>query len=110
MTVIRKHAAPAALGAMLLAALAAPYLIPAEPNSAIFRNGTLGLLLVAAAAWPAYEAFSRADRRTLACGLGWVCSFRLPWGWAPSWRTTTVCSREWAAWCAASPCPSWPRR
>ena len=80
MTVIRKYAAPAALGAMLLAALAAPYLIPAEPNSAIFRNGTLGLLLVAAAAWPAYEAFSRADRRTLACGLGWGLLFSLAMG------------------------------
>ena len=80
MTVIRKHAALAALLAMLLAALAAPYLIPADPDSAVFRNGTLGLLLIAAAAYPAYEAFSRAGRRTLACGLAWGLLFSFAMG------------------------------
>ena len=66
---VRKHSALCALLAALLAAFAAPYLIPANPDSAVFRNGTLGLLLIAEAAYPVCEAFSRANRRTLACGF-----------------------------------------
>lgn len=80
MSFIRRHAALAALCAMLLAAFAAPYLIPADPDSAVFRNGTLGLLLIAASAYPAFEAFSRADRRTLACGLVWGLLLSLAMG------------------------------
>ena len=80
MSFIRRHAALAALLAMLLAALAAPYLIPANPDSAVFRNGTLGLLLVAAAAYPVCEAFSRANRRTLACGFVWGLLFSFAMG------------------------------
>ncbi|MDY5348738.1 MAG: DUF6020 family protein [Candidatus Ventricola sp.] len=80
MSFIRRHAALAALLAMLLAALAAPYLIPANPDSAVFRNGTLGLLLVAAAAYPVCEAFSRVNRRTLACGFVWGLLFSFAMG------------------------------
>ena len=71
MQFIRKHAAPLAALAALLAALAAPYLIPENPDSAVFRSGALGCALLAAAAFPAWEALRRASRRTLVCGLIW---------------------------------------
>lgn len=71
MQFIRKHAAPLAILAALLAALAAPYLIPENPDSAVFRSGALGCVLLAAAAFPAWEALRRASRRTLVCGLTW---------------------------------------
>ena len=77
---VRKHSALCALLAALLAAFAAPYLIPANPDSAVFHNGTLSLLLVAAAAYPACEAFSRANRRTLACGFVWGLLFSFAMG------------------------------
>lgn len=71
MQFIRKHAAPLAALAALLAALAAPYLIPENPDSAVFRSGAFGCALLAAAAFPAWEALRRANRRTLVCGLAW---------------------------------------
>ena len=40
---IRRYAAALAALSMGLLALAAPYLIPANPDSAVFRSGTLGL-------------------------------------------------------------------
>ena len=81
MQFIRKHAAPLALLASLLAAFAAPYLIPENPDSAVFRSGAFGLVLLAAAAFPAWEAMRRADRRTLVCGLIWglLLAAGLPW-------------------------------
>ena len=71
MQFIRKHAAPLAALAVLPAALAAPYLIPESPDSAIFRSGVLGCALLIAAAFPAWDALRRASRRTLVCGLIW---------------------------------------
>ena len=71
MQFIRKHAAPLAALAALLAALSAPYLIPENPDSAVFRSGAFGCALLAAAAFPAWEALRRASRRTLVCGLAW---------------------------------------
>lgn len=71
MPLIRKHAAPLALLAALLCAFAAPFLIPDNPDSAVFRSGTFSCVLLAAAAFPAWEALRRADRRTLIFGLLW---------------------------------------
>ena len=62
---IRKYAQPLSLLAALAALAAAPYLIPENPDSAIFRSGTLGTLLVLACAFPAGQAYAKADRRTL---------------------------------------------
>ena len=56
MPFVRKHAALWALLSCLALAVAAPYLIPADPDSAVFRSGTLGLLLVAAGFFPARRA------------------------------------------------------
>ena len=71
MKLIRKYAFPLTCLAILAAAVAAPYMIPENPDSAVFRSGVFGLLLLCAAGYPAYEALRCADRRTLAAGLVW---------------------------------------
>lgn len=82
MHVIRKHAAPLALLAALLCIAAAPYLIPENPDSEVFRSGTLGILLIFAAFFPVRQAYETADRRMLLCGLafGLLFSFALSLG------------------------------
>ena len=69
MSLIRRYALPLSLFAALMLMIAAPYLIPENPDSAIFRSGTLGAMLIAASAFPLCQAFSRANRRTLVSGL-----------------------------------------
>ena len=67
---IRKYALILSLAAALLFTVSAPYLITENPDSAIFRSGTLGLLLILAATFSSYQSLERADMRTLVCGLG----------------------------------------
>ncbi|MDO5378102.1 MAG: DUF6020 family protein, partial [Clostridia bacterium] len=62
---LKRHASLLALLSVLLAIAAAPYLIPENPDSAVFRSGALGLLLLAGCFVPVREAFLKADRRTL---------------------------------------------
>ena len=69
MAIIRRYSLPLALLAAIAAAVAAPYLVPLNPDSAVFRSGVLGAALVAACSYPAYQAFRQADRRTLVCAL-----------------------------------------
>ena len=69
MSVIRKHAALWALLSCLALAIAAPYLIPANPDSAVFRSGTLGLILEFACFYPIYQAASHAGKRRFVSGL-----------------------------------------
>ena len=71
MQFIRKHAATLTVLTTLLAAFAAPYLIPENPDSAVFRSGALSCVLLLGAAYPAWDALRRANRRTLVCGLTW---------------------------------------
>ena len=71
MKLIRKHALLLSLLSVLAAAFAAPYMIPENPDSMVFRSGVLGLLLLCAAGGPLYTALRRADRRTLSCGIVW---------------------------------------
>ena len=67
---IRKHASLLAMLAVLLGLAAAPYLIPENPDSAVFRSGVLALVLLLACWRPVRDALSRCDSRTLLCGLG----------------------------------------
>lgn len=69
MTWLKKHASACALLAVLTASIAAPYMIPVNPDSAVFRSGTWGALLLLCGYFPVQQAFSRAPRRTLVCGL-----------------------------------------
>ena len=76
---IRKHASLLALLACLAGVVAAPYLIPENPDSQAFRNGTFGALLLFACYFPLQQAFSKANLRTLICaaGFGLLLSFAL---------------------------------
>ena len=74
---LRKHSAACALLAVLAAAVAAPYLIPENPDSAVFRSGVLGVLLLAGCFFPARQAFERHDARSLLYGGGFALLFAL---------------------------------
>lgn len=67
---IRRHAAMLALLTVLLGLYAAPYLIPENPDSEVFRTGTLGTLLMLSCYFPVQQALARADRRTLVTSMG----------------------------------------
>lgn len=77
MQLIRKYALPLTLSCVLAAAFAAPYMIPENPDSMVFRSGVLGLLLLCAAGYPLYTALRLADRRTLSAGVVWGFLFAL---------------------------------
>lgn len=82
MSLIRKYAAPLAALAALLCAVAAPYMIPENPDSAVMRSGTLSLILLCAAAFPVRTAYMHANRRTLTVSLvlGWLFALALSVG------------------------------
>lgn len=63
--IIQKHAVFVTLAAIILCAIAAPFLITENPDSAIFRSGTFGLILLCACFYPAYQALMRIHMRTL---------------------------------------------
>ena len=79
---VRRHSALLAALFVLLAALAAPYLVPEDPDSAVFRSGTLGALLVLAAFFPVRAALERRSVRALlyGCAFALVFSFFLAIG------------------------------
>ena len=72
---IRRYAAALAALSMGLLALAAPYLIPANPDSAVFRSGTLGLILLCACYVPVRRALARHDARSLVYGGAFALIF-----------------------------------
>lgn len=80
MTWIQKYASPLSLLAVLSAACAAPYLIPENPDSLVFRSGTLGLLLLLGCFVPLRDAFARADGRRLTASLAAGYLFALALG------------------------------
>ena len=65
---IRRYASPLALLCAFSGLFAAPYLVPENPDSAVFRSGTLALLLALSCIRPIAEALRRASLRTLLCG------------------------------------------
>lgn len=70
----RRSALLAALFA-LAAALAAPYLAPADPDSAVFRSGTLGAILLLATFFPVRTALERHSARALLYGSAFALIF-----------------------------------
>lgn len=64
----RYHAASAFL-CVLLAAFSTPYLIPENPDHAVFRSGSLGLILLLGAYAPVRRALERHSPRTLVYGM-----------------------------------------
>lgn len=66
---IRKHALLLALLSVLVSAMAAPYLIPADPDSTVFRSGSMGLILLLACVVPVRSAWKQASAAELLCGM-----------------------------------------
>lgn len=81
MVFIRKHAPLLALLSALAALVAAPYLVPGDPDSAVFRSGVFGTLILLACCPVLCQAYARCDRRTLlasaAFGLLLGCALSL---------------------------------
>lgn len=79
---IRRHASLLALLCCLCAIVAAPYLIPENPDSAVFRSGSFGTLLLFACYFPIQQALLKANLRTMICALGFglLLSFALSLG------------------------------
>ena len=77
MSLIRNHAARLAILTVLAAAVVAPYLIPENPDAAVFRNGVLAALLLAGCFIPVRDALLRCTRRELTCGFGYGLLFAL---------------------------------
>lgn len=69
-TLIRRYAAMLALLIVALGLFAAPYLIPENPDSEVFRTGMLGVILMLSCYYPVQQALEKADRRTLVSCLG----------------------------------------
>lgn len=69
MSLIKKYASPLSLLAVIMAIFAAPYLIPENPDSTIFRSGTLGLILLLGCYYPVKESLRRANSRQLSTSL-----------------------------------------
>ena len=74
---IRKYAFPLALLSALACAFAAPYLIPINPDSAVFRSASLGLILLLASTSPLSKAFKEASMAQLLCGMAFGLLFSL---------------------------------
>jgi len=71
MTLIKKHARVLAVLAVLAASVAAPYLIPENPDSPVFRSGVFAALLLIACVQPVHYACVHADLRMLIAGAVW---------------------------------------
>ena len=67
-SMIRKYASVLAPAAVLCACVAAPYLVPADPDSPVFRVGTLGALMLLFCAFPVRDALARHSLRALIYG------------------------------------------
>ena len=78
----KKHSTVLAILAVLAGCLAAPYMIPENPDATVFRSGVLGALLLAGCFFPVREALERCSRRELGCGLvlGLLFAFALSLG------------------------------
>lgn len=79
---LKKYASLAAVAAVLMGVVAAPYLIPENPDSPVFRNGTLGFILLCSTYFPLRDAFFRAKWRVLLSAgiLGFLFSLALSLG------------------------------
>ncbi len=81
-TFLHRHAILCALCCALMMVVAAPYLIPENPDSATFRSGTLGFILLCACALPVCHALRRHTLRAIAygCLFAWIFALCLGLG------------------------------
>ncbi|MBQ2991925.1 MAG: hypothetical protein IJD60_11675 [Clostridia bacterium] len=71
MALIQKHPRLITALSIIMTAVAAPFLIPENPDSAVYRTGTLCVLLLFGCMQPVWYALTHADRRTLFAGICW---------------------------------------
>lgn len=76
-TLIKKYAAPLTALSALALLLAAPYLIPDNPDSAVFRAGSLGVLLILFCCFPVHQALKRHSLRQLVYGMAFALAFSI---------------------------------
>lgn len=74
-SLLKRYAVPLSLLLVLLLAAAAPYFAPADPDSAVFRSGSLSAILALAAFFPIRLSLERHSRRELLCGLAFALVF-----------------------------------
>lgn len=65
---IRKYSAPLALLCVLAAAFVLPYFAPTDPDSAVFRSGSLGAILLLSLYFPVHKAIKAQPLRALFYG------------------------------------------
>ena len=65
---LRKYSAPLAFLCVLACAFVAPYFAPTDPDSAVFRSGSLSLLLMLALYFPVKKALVKQPPRALIYG------------------------------------------
>lgn len=76
-TLLRKHSSLLAAAAVLLCAFAAPYVLPSEPDSEVFRSGSLSFVLLLTCAFPIRRALSGQPPRALRYGCAFAFVFAL---------------------------------
>lgn len=81
-SLLHRHSDLCTLVCALMMVIAASYLIPANPDSATFRSGTLGFIAVAACAVPVRHAFRHHALREVAygCAFAWIFALCLGLG------------------------------
>ena len=72
---IRKYSALLAAGVILLALIAAPYLNTENPDSAVFRSGSLTCILLIACLYPAHRTLRTQSLRALVYGCAFGAIF-----------------------------------
>lgn len=74
---IQKHASALSVLFALMLAAAAPYLVPIDPDSTVFRSAVLPLLLILAAFFPVRHALQTRSRRELGFALAFGLIFTI---------------------------------
>ena len=70
-SLIRRYSGIPTIAAVCAAIIAAPYLIPENPDSPVFRSGVFAALLLIACIHPVYHACIHATPRMLISGMIW---------------------------------------
>lgn len=74
-SLIRRHRALISILSAIMLLFAAPYLIPENPDTPVFRSGVLSMLLVFACSFPACQSLKRHSLRQLVYGMVFALIF-----------------------------------
>lgn len=76
-SLLQRHSTLFALAAVLAAFFAAPYLVPEDPDSGVFRYGTLSAILLLGCMIPVRKAFAEHSLRSLLYGAAFAFIYAL---------------------------------